>query len=42
MQPKTLVVIIGPTGVGKTDLSIAIAKALNSDIISCDSRKMYR
>lgn len=42
MDNKTLVVIIGPTGIGKTDLSIEIAKELNSDIISCDSRQMYR
>lgn len=41
-NPKTLVVILGPTGIGKTDLSIEIAKALGADIISCDSRQMYR
>ncbi len=42
MSKKTLVVIIGPTGIGKTDLSIEIAQHLNSEIISCDSRQMYR
>lgn len=42
MPEKTLVVIIGPTGIGKTDLSLNIAKALDSHIISCDSRQMYR
>ena len=39
---KTLVVILGPTGVGKTDLSLQIAKYLQTEIISCDSRQMYR
>ena len=39
---KTLVVLLGPTGIGKTDLSIEIAKELDTDIISCDSRQMYR
>lgn len=42
MAIKTLAVIIGPTGIGKTDLSIDIAKKLNCQIISCDSRQMYR
>lgn len=42
MLNKTLAVIIGPTGIGKTDLSIDIAKQFNSEIISCDSRQMYR
>lgn len=42
MSHKTLAVIIGPTGIGKTDLSIAIAKELKAEIISCDSRQMYR
>ena len=38
---KTLIVLIGPTGVGKTDLSIRIAKKYNSPIISADSRQLY-
>lgn len=38
----TLVVLVGPTGVGKTDLSIALAKHLGSPIISSDSRQFYR
>lgn len=38
---KTLVVLIGPTGVGKTELSLRIAEALNSCIISADSRQLY-
>ncbi|MFP4286615.1 MAG: tRNA (adenosine(37)-N6)-dimethylallyltransferase MiaA [Candidatus Izemoplasmataceae bacterium] len=35
-------VIVGPTGVGKTALSIALAKALNTEIISCDSIQIYK
>lgn len=38
---KTLIVLIGPTGVGKTDLSIKIAEKYNSPIISADSRQLY-
>lgn len=38
---KTLIVLIGPTGVGKTDLSIRIAEEYNSPIISADSRQLY-
>lgn len=37
-----LVLIVGPTAVGKTDLTISLAKKLNCDIISCDSRQFYR
>ena len=39
---KNLVVIVGPTGIGKTDVSIEVSKQLNTEIISCDSRQMYR
>ena len=38
---KNLIVILGPTAVGKTDLSIGCAKRYGSPIISCDSRQMY-
>ena len=38
---KTLVVLLGPTGVGKTDLSLSIAKQLGSPIINCDSRQLF-
>jgi len=37
-----LIVITGPTAVGKTKVAIEMAKALNTEIISCDSRQMYR
>lgn len=39
---KTLIVLLGPTGVGKTDLSIEIAKYFGTSIISCDSRQIYK
>ena len=39
---KNLIYIAGPTGVGKTDLSIEIAKKFNTDIVSCDSRQFYK
>ena len=35
------IVIAGPTGVGKTDLSLKLAKMLDADIISCDSAQVY-
>ncbi len=39
---KTLFVLLGPTGVGKTDLSLSLAEHLSSPIISCDSRQIFR
>ena len=39
---KPLIVLTGPTAVGKTDLSIALAKAVNGEIVSCDSMQVYR
>lgn len=39
---NTLILIAGPTAVGKTSLAISIAKALNTEIISADSRQFYR
>ena len=41
-MPKSLIILLGPTGVGKTDLSIEIAKHFSTEIISCDSRQIYR
>lgn len=38
----TLVVIVGPTGSGKTDISIEIARRLGAPIISTDSRQVFR
>ena len=42
MTPKTLIVITGPTGIGKTDTAIKVAQALGTEIISADSRQIYR
>src|SRR5690606_40362284 len=39
---KKLICIVGPTGIGKTALSIKLAKEYNTDIISADSRQFYR
>ena len=39
---KNLIYIAGPTGVGKTDLSLEIAKKFKTDIVSCDSRQFYK
>ena len=39
---KNLIYIAGPTGIGKTNLSIEIAKKLNTEILSCDSRQFYK
>ncbi len=37
-----VLVITGPTGVGKTKVSIEVADTLKGEIISCDSRQIYR
>ncbi len=39
---KTLIVITGPTGVGKTATAITLAQYLHCDIINADSRQIYR
>ena len=41
-ENNKLIVITGPTAVGKTEIAIRLAKSLNTEIISCDSRQMYR
>lgn len=38
---KRLIVLIGPTGVGKTELSLSMAEYFNTPIISADSRQIY-
>ena len=39
---KYLLILTGPTGIGKTDLSIDIARHFSTEIISCDSRQFYK
>jgi tRNA dimethylallyltransferase len=39
---KYLITIVGPTAIGKTALSIALAKHFNCEIISCDSRQFFK
>ena len=41
-MPKTLVLILGPTGVGKTELSLRVAEHYGCPILNCDSRQIYR
>ncbi|GBE05282.1 MAG TPA: tRNA (adenosine(37)-N6)-dimethylallyltransferase MiaA [Nitrospirae bacterium] len=40
-QDKPVVIVAGPTGVGKTSLSILLARALDTEIISADSMQIY-
>ena len=40
-QNKRLIVIAGPTAVGKTELTIRLAQYFETEIISCDSRQLY-
>ncbi len=42
MSQKKLIVILGPTASGKTDLSIKLARQFNGEIISADSRQVYK
>ena len=39
---KPLIVLVGPTAVGKTETSITVAKRINAEIISADSRYFYK
>jgi tRNA dimethylallyltransferase len=42
MPQKTLIVVVGPTAIGKTSLAIELAKVFNSEIISADSRQFFK
>ena len=42
IDSKPLIILTGPTAVGKTDLSIKLAKALDGEIISADSAQVYK
>lgn len=39
---KTLIVVVGPTGIGKTALAISIARQFHTEIISADSRQFFK
>ena len=39
---KKLLVIVGPTGTGKTDIAISLAKKFKGEIVSSDSRQLYK
>ena len=41
-ENRPMIVLTGPTAVGKTKMSIALAKAVNGEIISADSMQVYR
>lgn len=41
-RTKKLIIILGPTASGKTDLSIKLAKKFNAEIVSVDSRQVYK
>lgn len=42
MESKNIIVIVGPTGVGKTKLSVLLAHKLNGEIINADSMQFYK
>lgn len=42
MKKPALIVLIGPTGVGKTELSLSVAERFHASIISSDSRQLYK
>lgn len=42
LPTKTMIVVVGPTGIGKTGVGIELAKAFDSVILSADSRQIYR
>lgn len=42
MKQKILIVVAGATAIGKTNLSIKLAKEFDAEIISCDSRQFYK
>ena len=42
MKNKTLISVVGPTGIGKTRLAIDLAKHFSTEIVSCDSRQFFK
>ncbi len=41
-NPHKIIVILGPTASGKSDLAVILAKKFNGEVISADSRQVYR
>lgn len=41
MKPK-IIVILGPTAIGKSDLAVEVAKVFNGEVVSADSRQVYK
>lgn len=41
-SPQTLITLVGPTAVGKTEIALRLAADLNGEIVSADSRQIYR
>ena len=42
MKDKHLVIVAGPTAVGKTQVAIDLALSLNCEIVSCDARQFFK
>ena len=42
MQKPELIIVLGPTGVGKTDFAIDLALEYGSPVVSCDSRQIFK
>lgn len=42
MKLPTILLVVGPTGSGKTDTGLALARAFDGEVIACDSRTIYR
>ena len=42
MKAKVLISVVGPTAIGKTDLSIHLAKHFHTEVLSCDSRQFFK
>ena len=42
MQNYNCIIILGPTGSGKTNLSLSLAKAINGEIVNADSMQIYK
>ena len=39
---RNIIVVAGPTAVGKTKYAIEVAKAFNGEVVSCDSMQLYK